>query len=38
MFFLNKYPWIGKIPEKKKWQLTPLFLPGDLHGQSLAGL
>ena len=31
-------PWVGKIPWKRKWQLTPVFLPGESHGQrSLAG-
>ena len=31
-------PWPGKIPWRKKWQLTPVFLPGKHHGQrSLAG-
>ena len=31
-------PWIGKIPWKRKWQPTPVFLPGKSHGQrSLAG-
>ena len=31
-------PWIGKIPWRRAWQLTPVFLPGDSHGQrSLAG-
>ena len=31
-------PWVGKIPWKRKWQLTPIFLPGESHGQrSLAG-
>ena len=31
-------PWIGKIPWRRKWQPTPLFLPGKSHGQrSLAG-
>ena len=30
--------WVGKIPWRRKWQLTPLFLPGKCHGQrSLAG-
>ena len=30
--------WIGKIPWRRKWQLTPVFLPGKFHGQkSLAG-
>jgi len=28
----------GKIPWKRKWQPTPVFLPGEFHGQwSLAG-
>ena len=26
-------PWIGKIPWKRKWQPTPVFLPGEFHGQ-----
>ena len=26
-------PWVGKIPWKKKWQPTPVFLPGKCHGQ-----
>ena len=31
-------PWVGKIPWRKKWQSTPVFLPGESHGQrSLAG-
>ena len=31
-------PWVGKIPWSRKWQPTPLFLPGTFHGQrSLAG-
>ena len=31
-------PWVGKIPWKRKWQLTPVFLPRESHGQSsLAG-
>ena len=30
--------WVGKIPWRRKWELTPLFLPGKFHGQrSLAG-
>ena len=30
--------WIGKIPWRREWQLTPVFLPGEIHGQrSLAG-
>ena len=32
-------PWIGKIPWRKEWQPTPVFLPGELLGQRrLAGL
>ena len=31
-------PWIKRIPWRKKWQPTPIFLPEKLHGQrSLAG-
>ena len=31
-------PWVGKIPWGRKWQPTPVFLPGKSHGQrSLAG-
>ena len=31
-------PWVGKIPWKGAWKLTPLFLPGESHGQrSLVG-
>ena len=31
-------PWVRKIPWKRKWQPTPVFLPGKSHGQrSLAG-
>ena len=30
--------WVGKIPWRRKWQPTPVFLPGKPHGQgSLAG-
>ena len=28
------YPWIGKIPWRREWQPTPVFLPGKPHGQS----
>jgi len=31
-------PWVGKIPWRRAWQPTPIFLPGEFHGQrSLAG-
>ena len=26
-------PWVGKIPWRREWQLTPVFLPEKLHGQ-----
>ena len=30
--------WVGKIPWRKAWQPTPVFLPGESYGQrSLAG-
>ena len=25
-------PWVGKIPWRRAWQPTPLFLPGESHG------
>ena len=31
-------PWIGKIPWRRAWKPTPVFLPGESHGQkSLVG-
>ena len=31
-------PWVRKIPWGRKWQLTPVFLPVESHGQrSLTG-
>ena len=30
--------WVRKIPWRRKWQPTPVFLPGKSHGwRSLAG-
>ena len=30
--------WVGKIPGRREWQPTPVFLPGESHGQrSLEG-
>ena len=26
-------PWVGKIPWRREWQPTPVFLPGKSHGQ-----
>ena len=30
-------PWIRKIPWRRAWQLTPVFLPGESHGQRNLG-
>ena len=31
-------PWVGKMPWRRKWQPTPVFLLGESHGQrSLVG-
>ena len=31
-------PWVGKIPWRRKWQPTPVSLPGKSHGhRSLVG-
>ena len=26
-------PWMGKIPWRREWLPTPVFLPGEFHGQ-----
>ena len=26
-------PWVGKIPWRRAWQPTPVFLPAEFHGQ-----
>ena len=33
------HPWVGRIPWRRRaWQSTPVFLPGEFHGQrSLVG-
>ena len=32
------HPWAGKMPWRRAWPPTPVFLPGDSHGQrSLVG-
>ena len=28
-------PWVRKIPWRREWQPTPVFLPGESHGQGL---
>ena len=31
-------PWVGKTPWRRKWQPTPVLLPGEFHGRrSLVG-
>ena len=30
-------PWVRKIPWRRKWQPTPVFLPGKSHGQRSLG-
>ena len=30
-------PWVGKIPWRRKWQPTPVFLPGEFHRQRSLG-
>ena len=30
-------PWVGKILWRRKWQPTPVLLPGKFHGRSLVG-
>ena len=27
------HPWVGKIPWRRKWQPTPVFMPGKSHGE-----
>ena len=28
-------PWVRKIPWKREWLLTPVFLPGEFHAQRI---
>ena len=31
-------PWVSMIPWRREWQPTPVFVPGESHGQrSLVG-
>ena len=30
---LGSFPWVRKIPWRRRWQPTPVFLPGEFHGQ-----
>ena len=35
---MSLIPGSGRFPWRRKWQLTPVLLPGEFHGQrSLAG-
>jgi len=27
-------PWVRKIPWRRAWQPTPVFMPGESHGQT----
>ena len=29
----GSYPWVGKVSWRRSWQPTPVFLPGEAHGQ-----
>ena len=30
-------PWVGKMPWRREWLPTPVFLPGEFHGQRNSG-
>ena len=30
-------PWVWKIPWRRAWQPTPVFLPGEFQGQRRLG-
>jgi len=30
---VGSVPGLGKTPWRRKWQPTPVFLPGEFHGQ-----
>ena len=35
---VGSIPGLGRLPWRREWQPTPVFLPGESHGQrSLAG-
>ena len=31
-------PWVGKIPWRREWKPTPVFLPAESHGQRIIAL
>ena len=36
--YMGFSPWVRKVPWRRKWQTTPVFLPGEAHEQrTLAG-
>ena len=37
MWETQVHPWVGKIPWKRDWQPTPVFLPRESHGQRSLG-
>ena len=38
MWETQVHPWVRKIPWRRDWQPTPVFLPRESHGQrSLVG-
>ena len=30
---MGSIPWVGTIPQRRAWQPTPVFLPGESYGQ-----
>ena len=35
---IQVWPWVERLPWRREWLPTPVFLPGESHGQkSLAG-
>ena len=30
-------PWVRKMPGRREWQPTPVFLPGEFHGRRHLG-
>ena len=30
-------PWVAKMPRRRAWQPSPLFMPGESHGQRILG-
>jgi len=35
MWRLGFDPWVGKIPWRREWHPTPVFLPEQSHGQRI---